>query len=81
MLFHRWGFCGLARLFVTFGGSGGIMTTAGPELPYPCSSQAKTRDERDSLPWKNALVQRISGILSSCNMQISNSKLCESSKC
>ena len=26
------------------------------------------------------LVQRISGILSACNMQISNSKLCESSK-
>ena len=30
--------CGLARLFVTFGGSGGIMTTARPELPYPCSN-------------------------------------------
>ena len=27
------------------------------------------------------LVQRVSGILSACNMQISNSKLCESSKC
>ena len=27
------------------------------------------------------LVQRISGILSACNMQISNSKLCESNKC
>ena len=27
------------------------------------------------------LVQRISGILSACNMQISNTKLCESSKC
>ena len=35
----------LARLHVTFGGSGGIMTTAGLELPYPCSPQAKTRDE------------------------------------
>ena len=35
---------------------------------------------RDSLPWKNMLVQRISGILSACNMQIRNSKLCESSK-
>ena len=35
----------LARLFVTFGGSGGMMTTAGTELPYPCSPQAKTRDE------------------------------------
>ena len=36
---------GLARLFVTFGGSGGIMTTARPGLPYPCNPQAKTRDE------------------------------------
>ena len=27
------------------------------------------------------LVQCISGILRACNMQISNSKLCESSKC
>ena len=30
---------------VTFGGSGGIMSTARPELPYPCSSQAKSRNE------------------------------------
>ena len=45
MLFHRRGFCGSARLFVTFGGCGGIMTTARPELPYLCSPQAKTRDE------------------------------------
>ena len=30
---------------VTFGGSGGIMTTARPELPYPCNSQARSRDE------------------------------------
>ena len=36
---------------------------------------------RDSLPLKNTLVQRMSGILGACNMQISNSKLCESSKC
>ena len=28
---------------VTFGGSGGIMPTARPELPYPCNSQAKSR--------------------------------------
>ena len=27
------------------GGSGGIMSTARPELPYPCVSQAKSRDE------------------------------------
>ena len=30
---------------VTFGGSGGIMSTARSELPYPCNSQAKSRDE------------------------------------
>ena len=30
---------------VTFGGSGGIMPTARPELSYPCVSQAKSRDE------------------------------------
>ena len=30
---------------VTFGGSRGIMSTARPELPYPCVSQVKSRDE------------------------------------
>ena len=30
---------------VTFGGSGGIRSTARPGLPYPCVSQAKSRDE------------------------------------
>ena len=30
---------------VTFGGSGGIMSTARPKLSYPGSSQAKSRDE------------------------------------
>ena len=30
---------------VTFGGSGGIMSTARSELPCPCDSQAKSRDE------------------------------------
>ena len=30
---------------VTFGGSGGIWSTARPELPYPCVSQAKSLDE------------------------------------
>ena len=30
---------------VTFGGSGGIRLTAIPGLPYPCGSQAKSRDE------------------------------------
>ena len=44
MLFTDEVCCGLARLFVTFGGSGG-MTTARTELPYPCVSQTKTRGE------------------------------------
>ena len=30
---------------VTFGGSGGIRSTARPELSYPCASQAKSRGE------------------------------------
>ena len=30
---------------VTFGGSGGIRSTARLELPYPCNSQAKSLDE------------------------------------
>ena len=30
---------------VTFGGSGGIRSTARPELPYPCYSHAKSRVE------------------------------------
>ena len=30
---------------VTFAGSGGIRSTARLELPYPCVSQAKSRDE------------------------------------
>ena len=37
---------------VTFGGSGGIMTTARPKLSYPCDSQAKSRDETS---WKGNL--------------------------
>ena len=28
---------------VTYGGSGGIWSTARPELPNPCNSQAKSR--------------------------------------
>ena len=34
---------------VTFGGSGGIRSTARPEFPYPCVSRAKSRDETS---WK-----------------------------
>ena len=33
------------EVHVTFGGSGGIRSTARPELPYPCNSQAKSRVE------------------------------------
>ena len=29
---------------VTFGGSGGIRSTARPGLPYPCNSQVKFRE-------------------------------------
>ena len=44
MLFPLRGFvCRSAH--VTFGGSGGIRSTARPELPYPSNSQAKSRDE------------------------------------
>ena len=35
--------CMVAR--VTFGGSGGIRSTARPELPYPCYPETKSRDE------------------------------------
>ena len=45
MLFHRRGLLWLGSAVATFGGSGGIMTAARTELPYPCSSQAKTRDK------------------------------------
>ena len=34
---------------VTFGGSGGIMSTARLELPYTCNSQAKSRDESNQI--------------------------------
>ena len=30
---------------ITFGGSGGIRSISRSELPYPCNSQAKSRDE------------------------------------
>ena len=57
------------------------MTTARPELPYPYSPQAKTRDESsprgklcDGIACHGKIVQHISSILSACNMQISNSE-------
>ena len=33
--------CWLVGIYATFCGSGGIMSTARPELPFPCISQAK----------------------------------------
>ena len=62
------------------------MTTARPGLPYPCSPRPRLgasllgggSNVTGYPPLENTLVQRISGILSACNMQISNSKLCES---
>ena len=51
------------------------MTTARTELPCPCSPQAKTRDE------SSRRGKLCDGIASLANMQISNTKLCESSKC
>ena len=44
---------------VTFRGSGGIMSTARPELPYPCNSRAKYRDETS---WRRK----------SCNVTVCN---------
>ena len=35
----------LGSAHVTIGGSGGMMSTAGLELPYPRVSQAKFQDE------------------------------------
>ena len=39
------GFVCMAAHVTSFGGSGGIRSTARLELPYPCNSQAKSRDE------------------------------------
>ena len=45
------------KAHVTFGGSGGIMTTARPELPYPCNSQAASFRTRILGGWSNVTVQ------------------------
>ena len=45
LAFHRRGLCVSGSAHVTNGGSGGMMSTAGLELPYPSISQAKFRDE------------------------------------
>ena len=42
---------------VTFGGSGGIRSTARPELPYPCNSQAKSRDDTSRGGGSNVTVR------------------------
>ena len=45
LAFHQWGLCLSGSAHVTDGGSGGIMSTAGLELPYAHASQAKFLDE------------------------------------
>ena len=45
LAFHRRGLCVSGSAHVTNGGSGGMMSTAGLQLPYPQVSQAKFRDE------------------------------------
>ena len=45
LAFHRRGLCVSGSAHVTNGGSGGMMSTAGLELPYPRVSQDKFRDE------------------------------------
>ena len=45
LAFHRRGLCVSGSAHITNGGSDGMMPTAGLELPYPCVSQAKFRDE------------------------------------
>ena len=45
LAFHRRGLCVSGSAHVTNGGSCGMMSTAGLELPYPWVSQAKFRDE------------------------------------
>ena len=41
LAFHRRGLCVSGSAHVTNGGSGGMMSTAGLELPYPRVSQAR----------------------------------------
>ena len=62
---------------VTFGGSGGIRSTARPEVPYPCDSQAKSRDET-SRRGSNVTVRSHGYIY--IGMQIPNSVVCDASK-
>ena len=45
LTFHRMGLRVSVSAHVTNGGSGGMMSTAGLELPYPRGSKAKFRDE------------------------------------
>ena len=45
LAFHRQGLCVSELVHVTNSSSGGMMSTAGLELPYPRVSPAKFRDE------------------------------------
>ena len=45
LTFHQRGLCVSGSDHVTNGDSGGMILTAGLELPYPRGSQAKFRDE------------------------------------
>ena len=44
---HRRGLCVSGSAHVTNGGRGGMMSTAGPELPYPRVSQADETSRRE----------------------------------
>ena len=60
---------------VTFGGSGGIRSTAREELPYPCNSQAKSRDKTSR---RGELCDSVESDI--IDMQITNSVVCGRSK-
>ena len=68
---HAFPFTGLLckSTHVTNGGSGGIMSTARVELPFPCYSHAKSREE----------ISRGGGEID-LTVQITNSVVCDTSK-
>ena len=45
IVFHRRGLCVSGSAYITNGGSGGMMSLVGLELPIPRISRAKFRDE------------------------------------
>ena len=58
LAFHRRGLCVSGSAHVTNGGSGGMMSTAGLELPYPRVSQAKFWDETSRRETNVTFVKR-----------------------